>query len=126
MADDPLTRLRKICLALPESTEKVAWETPTFRIRNKLFAMFSSEQRGEGRIGVWCKGAPGAQDVLVGADPDRFFVPPYVGRNGWIGIYLDDGVDWNAVAALVTDSFVMTAPKRVAALLDGDRDGGTG
>ncbi|MCH8813475.1 MAG: MmcQ/YjbR family DNA-binding protein [Chloroflexi bacterium] len=118
MSQDPLERLRKICLALPESTEKETWETPTFRVRNKLFAMFRAEQRGEGRIGVWCKGAPGAQDVLVGADPERFFVPPYVGRNGWIGIYLDDGVDWKAVAALVTDSFVMTAPKKVAALLD--------
>ena len=68
-------RLRAICLALPEAVEKEAWGDPTFRVHDKIFAM---EKRGDGRISVWCKAPPGSQMVLVGADPDRFFVPPYV------------------------------------------------
>jgi len=118
MADQGLERLRKLCLAFPEATEKLTWEdSNTFRVRNKIFAMTGGDKERE-RMGIWCKAEPGAQDVLVGANPDRFFVPPYTGRNGWIGIYLDDGTDWNAVAALVADSYVLVAPKKLAALLD--------
>lgn len=72
----------------------------------------------DGRLGIWCKGAPGAQEVLVGADPNRFFVPPYVGSKGWIGIVMDSSTDWHQVAALVEDSFRLVAPKRLAAKLD--------
>ena len=64
------------------------------------------------------KAPPGAQDVLVGSDPERFFVPPYVGHNGWIGVWLDLPIDWDVISALVTDSYRKTAPKRLAAALD--------
>ena len=77
MSDEPMDRLRAICLALPEAAEKEAWGDPTFRVRDKIFAMVKV---GDGRISVWCKAPPGSQAVLVGADPDLFFVPPYVGR----------------------------------------------
>ena len=87
MATKPIDRLRKICLALPEAEEKEAWGDPTFRVRDKIFAM---EKRGDGRISVWCKAPEGSQMVLVGADPKRFFVPPYVGHKGWVGVRLDD------------------------------------
>ena len=77
---------------------------------------------GDGRLSFWCKGAPGAQDVLVGGDPDHFFVPPYVGHKGWIGVRLDvGGVEWGLVEELVRDSYIMTAPKKVAAQLEGAR-----
>jgi hypothetical protein len=72
----------------------------------------------EGQFAIWCKAPPGAQQILVGADPERFFVPPYVGRNGWIGTRLDPAPDWNEVAGLLKRSYRMTAPKRLAALLD--------
>jgi predicted DNA-binding protein (MmcQ/YjbR family) len=111
----PTERLRAICLALPEAVEKEAWGDPTFRVREKIFAM---EKRGDGRISVWCKAPPGSQMVLVGADPHRFFVPPYVGRKGWIGMRLDDGPDWGEVARVVRRSYRLIAPKRLAALVD--------
>ena len=115
MPNDPVDRLRDICLALPDAAEQQTWGDPTYRVRGKIFAM---EKRGDGRPSLWCKAPPGAQAVLVGADPARFFVPPYVGHRGWIGLRLDDGVDWDEVADLVADSYRMTAPKRLAARLD--------
>jgi hypothetical protein len=114
MTDDPLARLRAICLALPEATEQETWGDPTFRVRAKIFAM---PRQGDGRLSVWCKAPPGAQQMLVGADPHRFFVPPYVGHKGWIGIRLDVAVDWEELADFVTDSYRMTAPKRLVASL---------
>jgi predicted DNA-binding protein (MmcQ/YjbR family) len=116
MAERPIDRLRAICLALPEAEEKEAWGDPTFRVRNRIFAM---EKRGDGRVSVWCKAPPGSQVVLVGADPGRFFVPPYVGAKGWVGMRLDDGPDWAEVAALVRRSYRLIAPKRLAARVAG-------
>jgi len=116
MPDDPVSRLREICLALPEATERETWDAPTFRVRGKIFAMY---RHGDGRRSLWCKAPPGAQELLVAAAPARFFVPPYVGHRGWIGIRLDAAPEWDEVADLVTASYQMTAPKRLAALLDG-------
>ncbi|MBI1815377.1 MAG: MmcQ/YjbR family DNA-binding protein [Deltaproteobacteria bacterium] len=115
MTDDPLPRLRRICLALPESTEKEAWGDPTFRVRDKIFAMM---KYGDGRISMWCKAPPGVQSILVGADPKRFFVPPYVGHKGWIGVRLDITIDWDEVATHAQESYRMTAPRRRRARLD--------
>lgn len=118
MPGEALDRLRAVCLDFPEATEQQTWGDPTFRVRGKIFAM---EKRGDGRVSLWSKAPPGAQDVLVGADPSRFFVPPYVGHRGWIGVRLDDGIDWDAVADLVAESYRMTAPKRLAARIETGR-----
>lgn len=120
MPPSPLTRLRGICLALPEAHEVEAWGEPTFRARNKLFAMYASagNHHGGGRIAVWCKAGPGNQELMVAAEPSRYFVPPYVGPSGWIGIWLDRKPDWAEVAALMRDSFRLVAPKKVLAQLD--------
>ena len=108
-------RLRAICLALPEAIERPMFEDPAFRVRDKIFAM---EKRGDGRPSVWCKAPPGSQAVLVGADPARFFAPPYVGPKGWVGMRLDEAPDWTEVAALVRRSYRLVAPKRLATLVD--------
>jgi hypothetical protein len=79
--------------------------------------MFSGGDHDGGHISFWCKAPPGAQDVLVGSDPGRFFVPPYVGHNGWVGVRLDVPIDWDIVEGLVQDSYLMTVPKRLAAQL---------
>ena len=119
MPPRPLARLRKICLALPEAHEVEAWGEPTFRVRNKLFAMYanSANHHGAGRHAVWCKAAPGNQQLMARAQPDRYFVPPYVGPSGWIGINLDAQVDWSEVAELMRDSYELVAPKRLLARL---------
>jgi predicted DNA-binding protein (MmcQ/YjbR family) len=113
--------LRALCLALPEATEQETWGDPTFRVRGKIFAM---AKRGDGRLSVWCKAAPGLRGALVAADPARYFVPPYVGHKGWIGVRLDGPVDWDELGDLVEESFRLIAPKRLAARLDrGPEDG---
>ena len=91
MTTRPLARLRRIALALAEAHEVEAWGEPTFRVRDKLFAMYAaaSNHHGAGRPGVWLKAAPGNQAFMIAAAPERFFVPPYVGPSGWIGVYLD-------------------------------------
>ncbi len=115
MTKQPLDRMRAICLALPEAKEKEAWGDPTFRVRDKIFAM---EKRGDGRISLWCKAPPGSQAVLVGADPQRFFIPPYVGSKGWVGIRLDNDPDWDEVARVIKRSYRLIAPKRLGALIE--------
>jgi len=119
MPPRPLTRLRKLCLVLPEAHEVEAWDTPTFRVRNKLFAMYApaDSHHGDGRAAVWCKAAPGNQAAMVEAAPDRFFVPPYVGPSGWVGVWLDANTDWGELAELLRDAWRRTAPKRLAASL---------
>jgi len=114
-----LDRVRKICLALPEATQKEAWGEPTFRVNDKIFAQYEDNHHGSGRIELWCKAPDGLQDFLVKADPQRFFVPKYVGHKGWIGIRMEGAVPWDHVADLVRDSYRMTAPKRLLAPLDG-------
>jgi hypothetical protein len=117
----PLARLRKLCLALPEAHEVEAWGEPTFRERNKMFAMYAdaANHHGNGRPAVWVKAAPGDQAALVAADPEGFFVPPYVGPSGWVGVRLDGPVPWDDVAGFLRDAYRLVAPKRLLALLDG-------
>ena len=114
MTQTATERLRLICLALPEAAEQETWGAPTFRVRGKIFAM---PRHDDGRLSCWCKAPPGSQMVLVGADPDRFFVPPYVGPKGWVGVRLDGRPDWDEVAALVRRSYRLIAPKRLAVLV---------
>jgi hypothetical protein len=112
----PLARLRRLCLALPEAHEVEAWGEPTFRVKNKLFAMFAGpdNHHGAGRPAVWCKAAPGNQELMIAAAPDRFFRPPYVGPSGWVGRWLDGRVDWAEVDGLLRDSYSLVAPRRLA------------
>jgi hypothetical protein len=110
MEVDWLEKLRAICLVFPEAIEAGGVGNPTFKVREKIFAM----QHGfEERPSLWCKARPGHQQALVGSDPDRYFVPPYVGHHGWVGVRLDGEVDWDQVAALIDESYRMTAPKRL-------------
>ncbi len=120
MPPSPFTRVRKLCLALPEAHEVEAWGEPTFRVRNKLFAMYAApnNHHGAGRPAVWCKAAPGNQSLMVRANPRRFFVPPYVGPSGWVGVWLDSDPDWAEVRELMSDSYRLIAPRKLSALLD--------
>ena len=111
-----LKRVRRICLGLPEATEKEAWGAPTFRVRSKMFAMYVSNHHGDGRIALWCGAPPGVQEMLIESEPYRFFVPPYVGPRGWIGVRLDRNDDAK-VTFCVREAYLMVAPKKLKALL---------
>lgn len=112
----PLERVRRICLALPEAYEVTAWGEPTFRVRNRQFAMFASAENhhGNGRPALWCKVGPGNKELLIQADPKRYFSPPYVGPSGWVGIWLDKRPRWSAEAALAEEGYQLTAPRRAS------------
>ncbi|MEU8178553.1 MmcQ/YjbR family DNA-binding protein [Microbispora hainanensis] len=116
MSDENVaSRLREICLNLPEAVEKPfgGHTAPTYRVGDKMFVMTSEDGRS-----LTFKAGPGVQDALVGSDPERFFVPPYVGRNGWVGARLDVEQDWDEIAGLIEDSYRLIAPKRLVRLLD--------
>jgi predicted DNA-binding protein (MmcQ/YjbR family) len=105
-----LTRLRTICLALPEASEQGGVGDPTFKVRDKIFAM---RHPADDRESMWCKAQPGVQSSLVASEPERFFVPPYVGHRGWIGVWLDVDQDWTFIEDLIIESYCLTAPKKL-------------
>lgn len=115
---DPLEKLRKICLALPEVTERLSHGEPTWFIRGKKTFVNYANHHHDDRLAFWCAAPDGAQEVLVAQDPERFFRPPYVGHRGWLGVYLDVPVDWDQVADLVTEAYRTVAPKKLLAELD--------
>lgn len=106
-----LDRVRAICFALDDVTEKLAWGAPTFRVHGKLFVMYVDNHHGDGRLALWANAPAGAQDALVRSNPEAFFVPPYVGKGGWVGIRLDCGLDWKEIASLVAEAHRATASK---------------
>jgi hypothetical protein len=111
--DAALTRVRALCLALPGVTERPSHGAPTFFAAKRAFVMFMNDHHGDGRLALWCKAPPGAQGLLVDSDADRFFVPPYVGPKGWVGVRLDrPKTDWTAVAAIIEDAHAVAAPPK--------------
>ena len=112
-----LDRVRAICLALPEATEKIAWGEPTWRV-GKIFAMFNTYHHGDPHLSIVCNAAEGVQESLVRAEPKHFYRPPYVGGAGWIGVRLDTGLDWDVVATLIKDAWRVTAPPRLRQKLE--------
>lgn len=116
-----LTEVRRICLALPEVTERLSHGSPTFFVRGKkTFVMFLDDHHGDGHLALWCAAPPGVQEQLVEQEPARFFRPPYVGHRGWIGVELSVEPDWDEVAEICADAFRQVAPKTLVAQLDAD------
>ncbi|MCB1005120.1 MAG: MmcQ/YjbR family DNA-binding protein [Acidimicrobiales bacterium] len=114
-----LTEVRAACLGLPEVQERPSHGAPTFFVRGKRsFVMFHDDHHGDGRLALWVAAAPGAQAEMVDEEPDRFFVPPYVGHRGWLGVRLDRQPDWFEVAGICADAYRQVAPKTLVARLD--------
>jgi len=112
-SDAAIRRLREICLALPGAAEKEAWGECTFRVGGRMFAMTDCNHHGDGHVAVWCNAPLGFQKILVESSPRKFFVPPYVGHKGWVGVRLDlADVEWGEVADVVEESYRMTLPKQ--------------
>ncbi|MGI8926115.1 MAG: MmcQ/YjbR family DNA-binding protein [Tepidiformaceae bacterium] len=117
--DEPLESLRRLCLALPEATERLSHGEPTWFVRDKKVFVMYADHHHDDRVGFWCAASPGAQEDLVAAAPERFFVPPYVGYRGWLGVRLDVAADWDEIAGIVADAYRCVAPPRLLATLDG-------
>jgi len=117
---DALDRLRRICLAFPEVTERPSHGAPTWFVRDKkVFVTFWEHGHHDDDFPhLWCAAPPGAQAELLLAAPDRVFRPPYVGHRGWLGVRLDGPVDWAEIAEWCEDAYRMVAPKTLVAELD--------
>jgi hypothetical protein len=109
-----LETVRELCLGLPETSERLSHGAPSFFVRGKrCFVMVLTNHHGDGRFALWCAAGEGVQGLLVEADPERFFVPPYVGHRGWLGVRLNDGVDWDELAGIVEDAYCAVAPRKL-------------
>ena len=118
--DDPVGRVRAICLGLPEVEERASHGAPSWFVRGgKQVATVHPDHHGDGRLALWCPAAPGVQAQMVEEEPERFFVPPYVGHRGWLGVRLDVAPDWDEVEAICRDAFRQVAPRRLVTVLDG-------
>lgn len=112
-----IERLRQLCLSRPEVTERPSHGEPAWFVAGKLFVI-TADHHHDDRLGAWCAAPEGAQEMLVKADPKRFFRPPYVGHRGWLGVYLDVDVDWGELAIVVERAYRRVARKRLLGELD--------
>ncbi|MCC6433534.1 MAG: MmcQ/YjbR family DNA-binding protein [Acidimicrobiales bacterium] len=126
MSTDPVERLRRLCLALPEVSERVSHGEPAWFVRAKrTLATLDDHHHGADHLAFWCPAPPGVQAELVEQEPERFFRPPYVGMKGWVGVRIDVEPDWDEIAELLRDAYRLVAPKKLVALLD-EGDPGAG
>ena len=109
----PLGRVREHCLALPETSERLSHGEPTWFVRKRVFAMAANNHHGDGRIALWVPAADGAQAGLVAGAPEHYFVPPYVGHRGWVGVRLDRDLEWDAIAGAIEEAYTAVAPRRL-------------
>jgi hypothetical protein len=112
-------RVRALCLALPEATERLSHGSPAFFAGRQFVMLWAHGHHDHDFPHLWAAAPPGAQEELVAASPDRFFRPPYVGHRGWVGLRLDGDVDWDEVAEVCRDAYRTIAPARLVAELDG-------
>jgi hypothetical protein len=121
--DETLAQIRSICLSLPETSERLSHGAPTFFVRGKrAFVMVMTNHHGDGRFALWCAAPEGMQEMLVETDPERFFVPPYVGHRGWLGVRLDRGLDSDELAGIAEDAYAEVAPRKLVKAAQLDRD----
>ncbi len=118
MTPSALERVRGLCLALPETSERPSHGSPAWFVRGKrCFVMYLDDHHGDGRLALWCAAPEGMQRALVDGAPEHYFVPPYVGHRGWLGVHLDRALGWEEIAGVVEDAWLTVAPKRLAAEL---------
>jgi len=123
VAAKALEEIRRIAFALPEVTERISHGAPCFFIRDKkTLCYFHNDHHGDERLCIWAPAPLGVQAEIVAQEPERFFVPPYVGGRGWIGVILNVDPDWEEVAGILEDSYRMVAPKKLIAELDARAD----
>jgi hypothetical protein len=115
MATDHLSRLRQMCLSLPEVEERMSHGEPAWFVRGREQFVTFADHHHDDRVGFWCSAPDRAQTMLVESDPVRFFVPPYIGGRGWVGCYLDGSVDWDELDDIVLDAYLTVAPARLHA-----------
>lgn len=117
-ATEVTERVRALCLALPEATERVTHGAPGFFVGRQFVMLWPDGHHEQDYPHLWCAAPAGAQQELVAESPDRFFTPPYVGGRGWVGVRLDRAPDWGEVGELCEEAYRAVAPARLVRLLD--------
>lgn len=119
MAKSELDRVREIVMAFPEVSERLSHGAPSFFIREKkTLCNLHSDHHGDRRLALWVPAPPGVQEELTGLEPGRFFVPPYVGHRGWLGVTLNVDPDWDEIAGIIDDAYRLVAPKTLVQRLE--------
>lgn len=113
----PIDRLRALCLALPEATERLSHGEPTWFVGKGRAFVNVADHHHDDRLAFWCAAPEGAQERLMEAAPGQYFRPPYVGHRGWLGVWLDVPVDWEEMAERVVEAYLAVAPAKLAARL---------
>ena len=110
-SEEHLSRVRRICLALPQTIEKLSHGEPTFFVAKRVYAMFDNNHHNLGHVAVWVPAAPGTQVTLIRTEPKKFFRPPYVGVKGWVGVDLEQVSD-DELGFHLTEAWRLIAPKK--------------
>jgi hypothetical protein len=105
-------RIRKICMGLERVYEKESWGEPTFRVeKGKMFLMFADDHHGDGRVGFWCMSTADAREALLQIDGERFYIPPYVGPSGWVGVEIRGAAPWDIIEEVIREGHRLGQPK---------------
>ncbi|MDG1703350.1 MAG: hypothetical protein P8I46_03940, partial [Pseudomonadales bacterium] len=107
--------VEELCLGLLDTTRVISRGHPNFRVANKTFAIYQINHHGDGRIALWLRSPPGSQPFHVAENPACYFVPPYVGPSGWLGVQLDAGLHWDTIGQRVFEAYCQVAPAKIAA-----------
>ena len=120
VVEDPrLKRLTELCIALPEVVRAIHGDHADFRVRKKVFAYFLNNHHGDGIVSVCCKSALGENVDRAGSEPERFYLPAYIGPRGWFGLRLDRGrINWKEVENILELSYCLAAPKTLAKVVE--------
>jgi len=105
VSEAPIERVRRLCVAWPDVTERLRHGEPSWFVRDRRSIATGADRHHDDRVALWIAAPPGARDPLIDADPERYFIPPYVGHRGWIGVYLDVEVDWDKVEELIANAY---------------------
>ena len=109
-AEPQIDRVRKLCLALPGSSEKLSHGEPTFFVAKRVFVMVANNHHSDGHTAIWIPAPPGAQAAMIAEAPEVYFKPPYVGVKGWVGVELTRIADED-LATLIHQAWKLTSPK---------------
>ena len=113
-----MSTLRDICLSYPQTSEDIKWDNPVFLVQERIFVLVSLREPDQ--VGIWLKAGAGVQETFTGADPVRYYRPPYFGPKGWLGAWVSPErlPVWPVIEDLIDESYRLVAPKRLVRLLD--------
>ena len=109
--------VREVCLSLPGAEESLSHGSPNFKVEGKPFAIYSINHHGDGRVALWLHSPAGAQELYSEMEPDYYYIPPYVGPKGWLGVELNKGLEWSTIAKRVREAYEHVAPARMSAAI---------